>query len=199
MKKNNLYRIVLAPVIATLVMTACDKDKHPVNDTPAFHIAESEKLFIPAEVDLPSNRPAGNTRVATYYAIGVQKYRAQAKTGGSGVYEWVFTAPRADLFNSSNIKVGTHGAGPCWALSPFDSIFAQAFTPAKTATPDVNSIPWLQLMPKTGKAPTGFFNNVSYVQRIATVGGKAPATPPVSATDTVDVPYTAVYRFTRKN
>lgn len=199
MKKKNFSKIILLPFIASLIAVACDKDKQTGAHSPAFHIAESEKLTIPAEVDIPSNRPAGNTRVATYYAAGVQKYRAQGKTGTPGAYEWVFTAPKADLFNSSNVKVGTHGAGPYWTVSPLDSVFGQAYTPAKTATPDVNSIPWLLLMPKTGKAPTGYFNNVSYIQRIATVGGIAPAAPPVSATDTVDVPYTAVYRFTRKN
>ena len=62
-----------------------------------------------------------------------------------------------------------------------------------------NSIPWLQLMPKAGKVPTGAFSNVNYIQRIATTGGKAPATAPASATETVDVPYTAVYRFAKKN
>jgi hypothetical protein len=54
-------------------------------------------------------------------------------------------------------------------------------------------------MPKIGKAPTGIFADVSYIQRIATKGGKAPATAPVSASDTIDVHYTAVYRFTKKN
>lgn len=199
MKKNNLSTILIAPLIASAITVACNKDNKLNNGSPSFHIAESEKLAVPAEVSIPSNGPAGNTRVATYYAVGVQKYRAQGKTGTPGVYEWIFTAPKADLFNSSNVKVGTHGAGPYWALSPFDSIFGQAYTPAKTATPDVNSIPWLLLMPKTGKAPTGYFNYVSYIQRIATNGGKAPAAAPTSAADTVDVPYTAVYRFTRKN
>lgn len=200
MKKNNLSKFILMPFIVSLITVACDKDRQTDTSSPAFHIGESEKLTIPAEVDLPANMPAGNTRVATYYATGVQKYKAQVKAGSSPVtYEWIFVAPQADLFNISNTKVGTHGAGPFWSLSPADTIFGQAFTPAKTITPDANSIPWLQLMPKTGKTPTGIFSNVSYIQRIATTGGKAPASAPVSLTDTADVPYTAVYRFSKKN
>jgi hypothetical protein len=81
-----------------------------------------------------------------------------------------------------------------------DSIYAQVFTPAKSAaSPDPGSIDWLLLMPKTGKVPTGIFANVSYIQRIATKGGKAPTTLPVSAGETVEVKYTAIYRFTKKN
>jgi hypothetical protein len=54
-------------------------------------------------------------------------------------------------------------------------------------------------MPKIGKTPTGKFSDVDYIQRIATNGGKAPAQLPLSAGETVDVPYTAVYRFSKIN
>jgi Protein of unknown function (DUF3455) len=54
-------------------------------------------------------------------------------------------------------------------------------------------------MPKVGKTPTGFFKNVSYIQRIATQGGKAPLTPPVAINDIVNVKYTAIYRLSIKN
>jgi hypothetical protein len=176
------------------------KDKMIDINSPAYHISESEKLVIPSEIDLPVNLPNGNTRMATFYAEGVQKYKAQVKAGSNPVvYEWIFVAPKADLFDATNKKIGTHGAGPFWSLSATDSIFGQQFNPVKSASPDVSSIPWLQLMPKTGKIQTGIFSNVSYIQRIATKGGKAPATTPVSVSDTADVFYTAVYRFTKKN
>jgi hypothetical protein len=101
------------------------------------------------------------------------------------------------LYDITNKQAGTHSAGPTWQLTGGnDSLFAQAFTPAKTSASDLpNTIDWLLLMTKVGKTPTGFFANVAYVQRIATVGGKAPVALPTSLTDTVDVPYTAVYRF----
>jgi hypothetical protein len=64
-------------------------------------------------VDVPENLPYGNTRVATYYAVGVQKYKAREKAGSYPLaYEWVFVAPQADLYDATNAKVGTHGAGP---------------------------------------------------------------------------------------
>lgn len=167
---------------------------------PAWHIQESEKLEIPEVIDLPANLPSGNSRVATYYAEGVQKYKAVQTGIDPATFAWVFVAPQADLYDITNKKRGTHGAGPHWQLSAADSIFAQAYSPPKTAaSPDAGSVDWLLLMPKTGKTPTGIFADVSYIQRIATNGGKAPLTPPVSSGQTVDVPYTAIYRFTKIN
>jgi len=167
----------------------------------AAHIAASENLDIPAAIALPANLPYGNTRVATYYAIGVQKYKARVKAGSDPVaYEWVFVAPQADLYDIANAKVGTHGAGPFWELSSLDSIFAQHFSPAKTApSSDAESIDWLLLMPKTGTTATGIFADVDYIQRIATKGGKAPLTLPASLSETAEVKYKAVYRFTKMN
>ena len=165
---------------------------------PAYHIQESEKLVIPASVDLPANLPAGNKRVATYYAEGVQIYKAvQIGIDPVVTYAWAFVGPRADLYDVTNKKVGGHGAGPHWQISTTDSIFAQAYNPPKTApSPVPNSVDWLLLMPKIGKPASGIFENVAYIQRIATVGGKAPSLPPTSLSETVEVPYTAIYRFT---
>lgn len=170
-------------------------------NSPAAHISASENLAIPASVSVPENLPDGNSRVATYYAVGVQKYKARIKSGSDPVvFEWVFDAPKADLYDISNANVGTHGAGPFWQISPLDLIFGQQFFPAKTApSEDPESIDWLLLMPKAGTTPTGIFADVDYIQRIATKGGKAPLTPPTSLTQTVDVKYKAVYRFTKIN
>ena len=170
-------------------------------NSPAAHISASENLAIPASVNVPENLPNGTSRVATYYAVGVQKYKARIKSGSDPVvYEWVFVAPKADLYDIFNANVGTHGAGPFWQISPLDSIFGQQFTPAKTApSEDPESIDWLLLMPKIGTTPTGIFADVDYIQRIATKGGKAPLTPPSDIDETIDVKYKAVYRFTKIN
>ncbi|HEY0679076.1 MAG TPA: DUF3455 domain-containing protein [Chitinophagaceae bacterium] len=218
---NRFSKLMLLSALSAATFVACKRDKlnpsaSEINgdatseikgeadlfgNSPAAFIAASEKLTMPASVDLPANLPSGNSRVATYYAVGVQKYKAREKAGSSPVtYEWVFVAPQADLYDATNAKVGTHAAGPHWQLSPVDSIFAQHFSPARTApSQDPESIDWLLLMPKAGTTPTGVFADVDYIQRIATKGGKAPTTPPVSATQTVDVKYKAVYRFSKIN
>lgn len=182
------------------LLTACSDHLEP-EPSPSSRIHQSDQLLIPATVALPATTPGGTSRVATYYATGVQKYKAQEKPGSSPVtYEWVFVAPEADLYDAKNAKMGTHGAGPFWQLSTGDFIQGQAYAPPKTAPgSDPASIDWLLLMPKSGSAPSGLFQDVDYIQRIATTGGKAPATPPSTPTATADVPYTAVYRFSKIN
>jgi hypothetical protein len=183
-----------------LLLAACKPENDGYPNSPSGQIEASENLVLPASVSLPANEPLGNSRIATYYAKGVQKYKAQVKAADPAAFEWVFIGPDAKLYDVSNAKIGSHGAGPHWTLTPADSIFAQQFAPPRTApSPDPNSIDWLLLMTKVGTTPTGVFAEVDYIQRIATEGGKAPATAPKSAKETVDVPYTAIYRFSKKN
>jgi hypothetical protein len=218
-KKHFFKEFLIIAFIFSTVLIACKKEAVAPNsaeeiavnasnsslaangNSPAAHIKASEKLIIPDIVSVPGNLPNGNTRVATFYAVGVQKYKARVKAGSHPVtYEWVFVAPQADLYDITNTKVGNHGTGPFWTTSPLDSIFVQQFSPARTApSEDPESIDWLLLKPKTGTTPTGIFADVDYIQRIATKGGKAPLTLPTNINETVDVKYKAVYRFTKIN
>jgi len=200
MKKHSLLTaLVLSTAVFFTLLVSCSKEE--INEkSPADYITQSEQLSIPASVDLPVY-PNGYTRVATYYAIGVQKYKAQIKAGSfPETYEWVFVAPRADLYAINNKMVGSHGAGPFWALTGgADSIFAQQFAPPRTSpSSEPNTIDWLLLKPKPGAIASGVFTGVNYIQRIATSGGKAPATLPGSITETIEVPYTAIYRFSKE-
>ncbi len=205
MKNSDIFRGVarriLAFVMCTGLFNACsdhDHDPQPVT-TPADHIMLSENLTMPEAFALPPN-PKGYERVATYFAAGVQKYKAQVKEGTGAVqYQWVFVAPEADLYDASNARIGSHFAGPTWKLDgPGYMIMGQAFSPAKTYSRNQNSIDWLLLTNKAGQEPTGIFQGVGYIFRIATKGGRAPVTPPTDAAATANVPYTAVYRFVKR-
>ena len=220
-KPDQLKKLLMIAFVFTTALSACKKDAVVTNangefqtlsangssaleangNSPAAQIAASENLIIPSSVSVPDNLPDGNSRVATFYAVGVQKYKARIKAGSNPVaYEWVFVAPQAELYDATNAKVGTHGVGPFWQISLLDSIFAQQFSPARTApSEDPESIDWLLLMSKIGTTPTGIFADVDYIQRIATKGGKAPLTPPSDINETIDVKYKAVYRFTKIN
>lgn len=207
------FKMTALILAVSMILFSCSKEKtatpgpgmnysassaNPPVTIPALEIVQSEDLVIPASVDLPAN-PQGNSRVATYYAVGVQKYKAQQVGIDPVTYQWVFVAPKADLYDITNKKIGTHSAGPVWQLTGNSAeIFAQHFTPARTAASPGN-IDWLLLMPKVGTTPTGIFADVDYIQRIATVGGRAPGIPPTSLAETVDVPYTAIYRFSKIN
>jgi hypothetical protein len=64
------------------------------------------------------------------------------------------------------------------------------------ATPDPNAIPWLLLEAVSSEGP-GPFGGVTYVQRMNTVGGKAPAAPGAVLGEVARVPYVAEYYFYR--
>ncbi|SEJ59539.1 Protein of unknown function [Dyadobacter sp. SG02] len=191
---------ILAIVMLLGFFNACTDHDNPTPVlTPADHIQLSENLTMPDAFALPSD-PKGYERVATYFAVGVQKYKAQVKAGSNpGQYEWVFVAPEADLYDASNARIGTHFVGPTWKLTGTGhTIMGQAFSPAKTFSKDPNNIDWLLLRNKAGQEPTGIFQGVGYIFRIATTGGRAPVTPPADLAATADVPYTAVYRFVKR-
>jgi hypothetical protein len=99
MQRNNLIKTMTLSALFSTALIACSRDKENDTNSPACHIEKSESLAIPASIDLPDNLPGGNTRIATFYAAGVQKYKAQPKAGSNPVtFEWIFEAPRADLF-----------------------------------------------------------------------------------------------------
>lgn len=98
---RNLFFVM--PLLA-IVVISCGKDHEPGNPVdntlPSWQIAQSEQLQIPHNIAV-----SGSTRLATYFARGVQQYKAQVKAGSNPVtYEWVFVAPQADLFDSDNKK-----------------------------------------------------------------------------------------------
>jgi hypothetical protein len=190
-----LKSMLFVVLICITSVTACDDDKEIDPTSPAFLIRESEELVVPDEVKVP----ASAVRVKTLYAKGYQIYRAQVVAGSNPTaYEWAFVGPSADLYNDLDQLVGGHFAGPTWHVHEGNStINAQAFNPAKTKNMDASSIDWLLLMPKAGTTPSGIFGEVDFIQRIATVGGKAPLFPPTGLTGEIGVNYTAIYRFSK--
>ena len=62
---------------------------------------------------------------------------------------------------------------------------------------DARARPELLITAKTTRGP-GVFGDVTFIQRLATVGGVAPATA-CTAGATTSVSYTAVYRFFKKS
>ncbi len=126
-------------------------------------------------------------------ADGVQIYTCKTKTDNSG-YEWVFKAPEATLSDEAGTKVGTHGAGPFWAALDGSRVVGEL--KAKVNSSDPNAIPWLLLATKSSGGD-GLFAKTAYIQRLDTLGGKAPGDG--CAKDALErevrVPYTANYYF----
>ena len=146
--------------------------------------------------DLPPNLceslqvAAGNEVAFHVYASGVQVY----KWNGTA---WAFVEPVASLFADRNYhgQVGTHYAGPTWESNSGSKIVGRR-VPGTGCTPNANAIPWLLLEAVTTEGP-GIFNGVTFVQRVNTTGGAAPASPGSFVGEEARVPYTAEYYFYR--
>ena len=149
---------------------------------------------VPPTVPEAIQPPAGATFLTRTYATGSQIYTCKA-SASDGTYAWAFKAPEAALYDDSCALKGAHGAGPVWEWTP-DGSAVKGMKIADAPAPATGDIPWLLLkgVENTGE---GKFAHVTYVQRVATAGGAAPASGcDASAVDKeVAVPYTAVYYF----
>jgi hypothetical protein len=129
--------------------------------------------------------PSGNKLVAKFYAKGVQTYTC---TAGA----WKGLEPAATLADRLGRSVALHTRGPIW-VSTVDGSAVEA-APIDGARNDVpGAVPELLLKAKSTRG-AGVFAGVSYVQRLATKGGVAPAGGCQEGSQT-SVPYEALYTF----
>lgn len=133
--------------------------------------------------------PAGHSVSYHTYARGVQIYRWDGNS-------WMFVAPRADLFTITGFRpkvVGIHHGGPIWEGANGSKVLG---TRVASCTPSSTAIPWLLLKGASTGSP-GPFNGVTFIQRVNTVSGLAPATPGAFVDEVREVPYTTEYYFYR--
>jgi hypothetical protein len=132
--------------------------------------------------------PAGHKVRFRAYAEGVQIYRWNGTS-------WVFQAPEAVLydFGGDGEVVGIHYAGPTWESNSGSYVVGRVL---ERATPDPDAIPWLKLEATDSDGP-GIFDGVTYIQRVNTVGGNAPAEPGDFVGEEARIYYTADYYFYR--
>ena len=139
--------------------------------------------------------PAGQTLAFDLRAKGVQIYVCSARKDDATKFEWTLKAPEAELFDASGKKVLKHYAGPTWEAADGSKVVGEL--KARDAGPDANAIPWLLLSTKS-TGGNGVLSKTTSIQRLRTVGGKAPATGCAQAADAgkeVRIPYQAVYYF----
>ena len=176
----------LVPAFAAVVLVACGGAVAPEPTG-----SRAQKLDSEDPPALPSASlavPAGNSLAFLYDAAGVQIYDC-ASTG------WVFRAPDANLYEDDEV-VATHYAGPTWQANDDESTVVGKVVAA--FTPDPSSIPWLLLRAVSHAGdPEGTMANVTFIQRLSTVGGKAPASGCDATTigTSARVDYTATYYF----
>jgi hypothetical protein len=182
------YHVKFLTVFAAFAMAACSEQVPTDLDV----AATTSPSVIESQIDLgPCDSlavPPGHTLAARLYAQGVQIYRWNGSS-------WVFDAPDAVLTADAdgNGVVGTHFRGPTWQSSSGSAVVGAV---AKRCVPDPNSIPWLLLNARSSNGP-GIFDGVTYIQRINTVGGNAPALAGSVVGEEARVPYTTIYLFYR--
>ena len=131
--------------------------------------------------------PAGNSLSAVFIGSGVQIYQC-----GNGA--WSLLEPAAQLAGAAvpggAFRTAIHFRGPSWE-STQDGSLVQGSPVA--SQPVAGAIPEL-LLKATSNRGDGTFGRVSYIQRLATKGGVAPAGACADG-QTIAVPYSAKYRF----
>lgn len=129
-----------------------------------------------------------------YEAQGDQIYACEAKPEDPTTFAWTFKAPEAELRNARDEVVATHFAGPTWQGSDGSTVVGAVLERADA--PSKDAIPWLLLEAKSHTG-SGAFSTITYIQRLDTEGGIAPATgcDAAHADAEVRVPYEATYAF----
>jgi hypothetical protein len=164
------------------------------------------KATVPVNLEVP----AGNVAYLTTRAEGTQNYVCVLAAEGFG---WQFFGPQATLFDDGNQQVATHFlsrnpdeagvARATWQHSGDTSAVwaaavANSSDPAFVAT---GAIPWL-LLRAVGTTFDGSLAATTYIQRVNTAGGVAPASGCHSARDAGKkalVSYSTDYIFYRAN
>ena len=172
-----------AVAAAALGMTACAS----MSNAPAFSQAS-----LPDTVKVP----AGHVVMMETAAAGDITYECRAKAAMPGQFEWVFVGPDAGMKDRKGQMVGKYYGPPATWESKDGSKVTGAQVAIAPASP--GSIP-LQLVKANPAMGSGAMQGVSYIQRVNTQGGVAPATP-CTATATGQkqvVKYQADYIFWR--
>jgi Protein of unknown function (DUF3455) len=180
MKRQSNCKWIGVLFLALLLTRAGSADAPPRSATPG----------LPAAIE----PPPGLVVLFRARAEGVQIYRCQQRADNADQFDWVFKAPRADLFDDHGQKLGTHSAGPVWVAADGSKVAAKM---EKTVpAPDANAIPWLLLKVNRHEG-TGMFGKVKYIQRIDTWAGRAPAEGccVTNVGKEVSVKYQATYLF----
>jgi hypothetical protein len=172
---SGLRRIVAGLAVAGLAAAGLAAAAVPaggVPDAAGNHRQVAEQIRV----------PEGNRLIAVMPARGVQTYQC---AGGA----WTFLQPDAILEHRGRALV-LHSRGPVWTSVRDGSSVTAA---AVANSPVENAIPQL-LLSSTGNRGPGLLAGVTFIQRLNTRGGLAPAG---SCTDgaTASIPYAADYTF----
>jgi hypothetical protein len=174
--KRVITRVALIAIVALSFTSAARADDD--NRAPELPPAICDEVRV----------PDGHKVASRVYASGVQVYRWNGAA-------WDFVGPVASLYADHNFRgqVGTHYGGPTWEGNNGGKVVGRRVA---GCTPDASAIPWL-LLEAASNEGHGIFSRVTFIQRVNTAGGLAPAAPGAAAGEERRVPYTTEYYFYR--
>jgi Protein of unknown function (DUF3455) len=116
--------------------------------------------------------PAGNKVAMQAVGVGQITYECRDKKDAAGQYEWVFVGPDAALNDKSGAKMGKYFGPPAtWESMDGSKITGTQMAVAPAGAGNIPS----QLVKANPAMGAGAMTGVTYIQRVATKGGVAPA------------------------
>ena len=164
-KSTNLTYTVFAAasLLGLAMLTGCGSMS---SMKPMF--AMYSQASLPAAVQVP----AGNKVAMETVGVGEITYQCNPKKDMAGQFEWVFVGPDAKLNDRSGRQVGKYYGPP----ATWESMDGSKLTGMQVAVApsSAGNIPF-QLVKANPAMGSGAMSGVTYIQRVATVGGVAPA------------------------
>jgi Protein of unknown function (DUF3455) len=174
MKLNPLSAALAASVTASLLVACASPNAASPN---AASPAMAPKAMMAASYDqsaLPDavKAPTGNKVAMETVGVGQITYECRDKKDMAGQYEWAFVGPDAALNDRSGKKIGKYFGPP----ATWESMDGSKLTGAQVAVAPAGAgnIP-SQLVKANPAMGEGAMTGVTYIQRVATKGGVAPA------------------------
>lgn len=117
--------------------------------------------------------PAGHKVAMETVGMGEIAYQCSAKKDMAGQFEWVFVGPDAKLNDRSGKQVGKYYGPPAtWESMDGSRLTATQIAVAPNGMGNIPS----QLVKANPAMGNGAMSGVTYIQRVDTRGGVAPAT-----------------------
>jgi hypothetical protein len=159
----------LALVAAFSVVGACSTS--PPTTSASQATAPFNQSALPSTVQVPAGHAvAAEVRTTD----GKITYECREKKDATAAHEWVFVGPTANLVDRQGRQAGRYFGPPATWVAADGSTITGAQLAVAPASPGAIALQLVKANPAT--AP-GSLAGVSHIQRVATVGGVAPAEP----------------------
>lgn len=147
-------------LIALSTLNGCATSQHMAHNVDNSALPEAVRV------------PAGHRQVMLTTGSGEITYECREKKAGGG-HEWAFVSPVATLTDPHGKVVGKYFGGPTWESNDGSKVTGKQ---VGVSPSPAGNIP-MQLVQANPAMGDGAMKGVSFIQRLKTVGGVAPALP----------------------